>query len=93
MQTSEGSIGPSKNVACSELEKGLQLAPDHAGCLLFLAATYSLAGREKEARQTVSEFLRMNPRFSLGHFEKMILYKDPAVKQRMIDALRKAGLK
>jgi tetratricopeptide (TPR) repeat protein len=79
--------------AIAELEKGLQVAPNHAGCLLALAATYSIAGREKEARRTVSELLRVNPKFSLGHFEKSIHTKDPAVKKRFMDALRKAGLK
>jgi tetratricopeptide (TPR) repeat protein len=44
--------------AIAEFEKGLRVAPDYGLCLLGLAASYSLAGREKEARKTVSELLR-----------------------------------
>ena len=65
--------------AIAEFEKGLRVAPDYATCLLGLAVTYSMAGREKEARKTVSELLRLNPRLSLEHLEKVIQYKDPAV--------------
>jgi adenylate cyclase len=79
--------------AMAEFEKGLRVAPDYASCLLGLAATYSQAGREQEARKTVSNFLRVNPKFSLEHYEKMAPYKDPTVRKRFIDALRKAGLK
>ncbi len=79
--------------AIAEFEKGLRVAPEYHLCLLGLAATYSQAGREKEARKTVSEFLRLNPKFSLEHWEKMAPYKDPAVRKRFIDAMRKAGLK
>jgi adenylate cyclase len=76
-----------------EFEKGLRVVPENTLCLLGLAATYSQAGREQEARKTVSDFLRLNPKFSLEHAEKVIQYKDPAVKKRVIDALRKAGMK
>jgi adenylate cyclase len=79
--------------AIAEFEKGLRVVPDNAPCLLGLATTYSLAGREQEARKTVSHFLRLNPKYSLEHAEKAIQYKDPAVKKRIIDALRKAGMK
>jgi adenylate cyclase len=79
--------------AIAEHEKGLRVSPDDAWCLVWLAATYSTAGREKEARKTVSELLRLNPRFSLENFEEVMHYKDPAVEKRFFDALRKAGLK
>jgi adenylate cyclase len=79
--------------AIAEFEKGLQVQPNHAVCLLGLAVTYSVTGREKESRKIVSEFLRMNPKFSLERLEKLVMYKDPAVTKRFIDALRKAGLK
>jgi adenylate cyclase len=79
--------------AIAKFEKGLRVAPDNSLCLLGLAATYSLTGRETEARKTMTEFLRVNPKYSLEHAEKTIRYKDPAVKKRLIDALKKAGLK
>jgi adenylate cyclase len=79
--------------AIDEFEKGLRVVPDNSSCLLGLATTCSLAGREEEARKTVTDFLRVNPKYSLEHYEKTSPYKDPAVKKRLIDALRKAGLK
>jgi adenylate cyclase len=79
--------------AIAELEKGLQLQPDNSVCLLWLVATYCMAGREKEARKTVSELVRVNPKLSLEHLDKAIQFKDPTVKKGIIDALRKAGLK
>ena len=38
---------------------------------LNLAATYSLLGRDEEARAEAEEVLRINPRFSLESFAKI----------------------
>jgi adenylate cyclase len=59
---------------------------------LALAVTYSLAGREEEARETAKEVLRINPRFSVKHWEKITPMKDPTCIQRTASAMRKAGL-
>jgi len=51
-------------------------------------------GREKEARAEAEEVLKLNPKFSLEGYAKMLLmYKNQAQINRFIDALRKAGLK
>ena len=60
---------------------------------VVLASTYSMMGREKEARAAAADALKINPRFSLESFAKIHPYKDPAAKDRYIDSLRKAGLK
>ena len=60
---------------------------------IVLASTYSMAGREKEARQAAAEVLKINPKFSLEQLERTTPYKDQATKERFIDSLRKAGLK
>ena len=57
-----------------------------------LAATYSLLGREGEARAEASEVLKIDPKFSIEHFEKTVPYKNQADKELIIDALRNAGL-
>jgi adenylate cyclase len=77
--------------AIATLEKGLRVQPGHTICLIQLAAAYSLAGRQEDARKTADEFLRLNPKFSVGVLAKF--YKDPAVAEQLIDALRQAGLK
>jgi adenylate cyclase len=77
--------------AIAILEKGLRVQPDNRACLLQLTATYSLAGRQEDARKTAAEFLRLNPKFSVEVMANF--YKDPAVAEKLINALRKAGLK
>jgi len=52
-----------------------------------------LMGREKEASAEAAEVLRINPKFSLDHFRKTVPYKNQAALDRIIAALRKAGLK
>jgi adenylate cyclase len=61
----------------------------HAG----LATIYSELGREEEARAEAAEVLRINPKYSLEVWRQRFLYKDPAVLECMLAALRKAGLK
>jgi len=51
-------------------------------------------GREKEARAEVEEILRINPKFSLDYFAKTATpYKDQSEVDKVVNALRKAGLK
>jgi hypothetical protein len=58
-----------------------------------LAATYFLAGHQDEARAEAAEVLRINPKFSVDYWAKMIPYEDQSVTDNLINALRKAGLK
>jgi adenylate cyclase len=60
---------------------------------IALAATYSLAGREEEARAEAAEALRISPKFSLDYFAKGFNWKNKEDIDRYIGALRKAGLK
>jgi len=74
-------------------KKGLQRAPGNIFCRIHLAATYSMMGLEKETRDEAAEVLRINPKFSLRYFPKTYPNKDLSVTDKVIDALRKAGLK
>jgi len=76
--------------AIATFNKGLQIQPDNTNCLVNLAASYIMAARDKEARKTAAEVLRLNPKISAEPIAK--LYKDPAVREQLLDALRKAGL-
>jgi len=71
-------------------EKAVRQEPDSFLAHLMMAVTYSLSGREEEARAEGAEVFRINPKFSLKKFEKRCTGKD---KERFIGALRKAGLK
>jgi adenylate cyclase len=79
--------------AVSAFKKALQRAPNNLTVHIGLGATYSLMGREKEARAEAEEILRINPRFSLDYFKMISPYKDPLEIDKIADALRKAGLK
>ncbi len=79
--------------AVSEFKKVLQRAPDHFLAHLGLAATYSMMGREQEARAEAAEILRINSKFSVDSYAKRMTFKDQSVIDDWINALRKAGLK
>jgi len=79
--------------AVSVYEKAIQRAPDFIRAHIGLGTTYSLMGREKEARAEAEEVLRINPKFSLDLFKKASPYKDPAEIDKAVNAMRKAGLK
>ena len=79
--------------AVSAYKKALQRSPDNLLAHVLLGATYSMMGREKEARAEAAEVLRINPKFSLDYFAEAVPYKDRKVINKFIDALRKAGLK
>ena len=75
-------------------KKALQLSPDSIFAHVGLASTYSMIGREKEARAEAAEILRINPKFSLDYLSQVNPYKDPSVQENFaINPLRKAGLK
>ena len=79
--------------AVSAYKKAIQLAPDNLTAHAGLAFTYILMGREKEARAEAAEVLRINPKFSVDYFAKVLAYKDQSQTDKFMNALRKAGLK
>ncbi len=66
--------------------------PDQITAHVLLAVIYSELGREEEARVEVTEILRISPHYSLEVVRQRIPYKDLAVLERQVAALRKAGL-
>jgi hypothetical protein len=67
--------------------------PNIRGAHLTLAAVYSELGQTAEAQAEVAEVLRLNPKFSLEAHRLRMPIKNPAMLERHIAALRKAGLK
>lgn len=57
-----------------------------------MAATYSMTGREREAREAAIKALEANPFFSLSYLEEISPYRNTADKERLMNALRRAGL-
>jgi TolB-like protein/predicted Zn-dependent protease len=79
--------------AIAPLKQYLTHYPNILGAHLTLAAVYSELGREAETRAEAAEVLRINPQFSLAVHKQRVPIKDPAMLERHIAALRKAGLK
>jgi adenylate cyclase len=94
-----GSLGSSYSLAGQHEEavaifkKQLQLyGVDHLTAHLGLAASYVWMGREKEARSAGAEVMRIDPKFTLERYMKGYP-RDQATKDRVAEALQKAGLK
>jgi tetratricopeptide (TPR) repeat protein len=79
--------------AIATLKKLLTHYPNILPVHLLLTTAYSEAGREEEARAAAAEVLRISPNFSLEVMKQRAPYKDPAVIERQVAALRKVGLR
>ena len=79
--------------AIATLKRALNDTPFDLGIHLNLAVAYSELGREEEAQAEAAEVLRLNPQFSLEVMRQRAPYTEPAVRERLLTALRKAGLK
>jgi tetratricopeptide (TPR) repeat protein len=79
--------------AIISLKQFLVRYPNVLGAHLHLAAVYSELGKDAEARAEAAEVLRINPKFSLEVHKERDPIRDPAMLERHIAALRKAGLK
>jgi adenylate cyclase len=75
------------------VKKALQLAPNYLLAHIALVTLYSYAGREAEARAAAAELQRLDPNFSLGRYAKDAPWKEGPRRDRILDALRQAGLK
>jgi adenylate cyclase len=79
--------------AQAPLQRYLSRFPNRLDIHLMLAVVYSEVGQAAEARAEAAEVLRINPKFSLEVHRQRVPIKDPAVLERHLAALRKAGLK
>ena len=73
-------------------KKAVDANPNYLPARAFLAACYSSLDRKAEAAAEATEVLRINPKFCLESYAKTLPYKNKADTDRLIDALRKAGL-
>ncbi|MBT8349928.1 MAG: hypothetical protein KJO26_01660, partial [Deltaproteobacteria bacterium] len=73
-------------------EKGLIGNPDQLSVYLTLAASYCFINQTEEAHRAVEEVLRIDPNFSLEYIAKTMPYKQQETLDKLIKALRKAGL-
>lgn len=71
------------------VERGGPLAPP---ALAFRTASFIAAGYSEEANRSAQELLAFFPAFSLSRFRMFYLFKKSGDTERLIGALRKAGL-
>jgi adenylate cyclase len=74
-------------------EKAVSQQPDDIFARIMMTTVYSWSGQDEKARAEADEVLRINPKFSVEKYAEKIKYKNQDDKDRVIEALRKAGLK
>jgi adenylate cyclase len=79
--------------ALTPLKKVLTMTPDFTPAHTNLAICYAELGRLEEAKASAETVMRLNPQFSLDAVRRGAPIKDPALLERQMAALRKAGLK
>jgi adenylate cyclase len=78
--------------AISAFKKAISISPESPYYHTYLAATFFLNGRMNEARAEIAKTMEIDPKFSSEACRTGELYKDQDYLNRLIDAMRRAGL-
>jgi len=73
-------------------EKAVRQQPDDLLARMMMTVVYSLSGRDEQARAEAAEVLRIQPKFSLKRLKKKLSYKRQEDREKLLGALRKAGM-
>ena len=79
--------------AIAAANQALALAPDSIDARLLLTASLVETGRLDVAKETAREILSIDSGFTLARFSASQPYQDSAVLKRLIDSVRRAGLR
>ena len=80
--------------AIAALKKAISLWPEYVYTHIDLTEIYIMAGRMEEARAQAAELHKINPKITLEDIARNGYYNfQKPDKERLINALRKAGLK
>jgi adenylate cyclase len=74
-------------------EKAVRQEPNDLLARMMMTVVYSFSGRDEKARVEAAEVLRIQSKFSLEQLEKKLTYKREEDRDRVLGALRKAGLR
>jgi len=84
---------------CGEVElsiptakESMRLNPQNIDARLILCSDYNLTADQDQARRVADEIIASDPAFRLSAYAKSQPYKNPAALERLIGALREAGL-
>jgi TolB-like protein/class 3 adenylate cyclase len=78
--------------AVETLKKRLARNPNSETSYALLAACYGHLGRHDESRAAWAEVMRIAPDFSIERRRRLLPFKDPAMFDRRLDGMRKAGI-
>jgi adenylate cyclase len=79
-------------IAIEQYKAVIKRDPKFRGAYIRMAGAYSFLGDMVKAREAASNVLKIDPNFNLKGFVSKLPYKDKAVNERYVNALRKAGL-
>ena len=78
--------------ALAVCEKGLRRERDSLNSHVIRAVVYSACGKDAEAREEALEVLRINPKFTVESYARILPYRNPSDRDRSVRNMRKAGL-
>ena len=78
--------------ALEVLDGILSQQPDYFPVVLFRTGILAREGREKEAKEAITDLRRINPIFRLGHVKGFLMMRDQDYVAAFTEGLRKAGL-
>jgi adenylate cyclase len=77
--------------AQAALERGVIQRPNFVGYHIGLAATFAQLSHHADAKRSAEKVLQLNPFFEVGNWGTA--FRNPADRDKIIEGLRKAGLK
>jgi TolB-like protein/class 3 adenylate cyclase/predicted Zn-dependent protease len=83
--------------AVQELRRSIQASPMAAPPYAYLAAALVLEGRDAEAKTAMSDYLKINPNFTVAKYREQIELNTGSaaylkMSERLFEGLRKAGM-
>jgi adenylate cyclase len=72
--------------------RAIERNPDYLFGYTGLTCAYQWSGQEIKAREAAAEVLRIKPTFSIALIKKTMIGKNEEIKERILEAYRKAGI-
>ena len=72
--------------------RAIERNPDYLFGYTGLTIAYQWSGKELKAREAAAEVLRIKPTFSIALAKKGMVGKNEEIKERILEAYRKAGI-
>jgi TolB-like protein len=80
------------NMSISAAQESLRINSEKNDARLILCSDYELAEEHSHAANIAESIIGQDPSFSLSKYSESLPYKDSAALERVVGALRKAGL-